>query len=363
MAGNKNLHNAYKAKNDEFYTELSEIEKELSNYKEKFKDKVVFCNCDDPFESNFVKFFLMHFNGYGLKALYATGYKTSPVINTELKVKKEMIPYLLYVTDTSKYLKGDQKDLDMHTAQYFIETEVNNVMSPLAGDENYIAGDFRSKESIEILNNSDIVVTNPPFSLFREYIAQLIDYDKQFIVLGNINAITNKDTFPLLKNNDIWLGCNNGSKEYVVSSKYAEENSDKVYFRNEKFYTKLGNTGWYTNIDHSKRHMMLPLDLGHTYNGHENQYPKYDNFDAINVDKISNIPSDYMGIMGVPISFLEKYCPKQFEIIWQASGNTRASAPKEILEELKYIKHAEDKGGCGVINNKRMFSRIFIKRK
>lgn len=167
MSKNKNLQNAKNAKNDEFYTELSEIEKELWYYSDKFRGKVVFCNCDDPFESNFVKFFLMHFNGYGLKALYATGYKTSPVINTELKVEKELIPYSLYVTDTSKYLVGDQKDLDSHTAQYLFEKEGNKVMSPLSGDENYVAGDFRSTESIEILKNSDIVITNPPLSIIH----------------------------------------------------------------------------------------------------------------------------------------------------------------------------------------------------
>lgn len=316
---NKNLQKAKKAKNDEFYTELSEIEKELGNYSDKFKGKVVFCNCDDPFESNFVKFFLMHFNEYGLKALYATGYKTSPIINTELKTEK--IPYSLYVTDTSKYLKGDQKDLDVNSAKHFIETEGDNVMSQLYGDEYYLAGDFRSEESIEILKKSDIVITNPPFSLFREYIAQLMKYDKQFLVLGNMNAITYKEIFPLLKDNKIWLGYNNGAKEYVVSAQYAEENPNKVYLKDKKYYAKLGNTGWYTNIDHEKRHIMIPLDLGHKYYGYENQYPKYDNYDAINVDKISNIPCDYTGVVGVPISYMDKYCPEQFEIIKFRKGN------------------------------------------
>lgn len=350
---NKNLSDARNAKNDEFYTELSEINKELNYYSDKFKGKTVFCNCDDPFESNFVKFFLMHFNEYGIKTLYATGYKTSPIINTELKTEK--IPYLLCVEDTKKYLKGDQTDLDINSAKLFIEKEEDNVLTQLYGDENYIAGDFRSEESIKILEKSDIVITNPPFSLFREYIALLMKYEKHFLVLGNMNAITYKEIFPLLKNNKIWLGCNNGAKEYLVSAQYAEENPDKVYLKNKKYYAKLGNTGWYTNIDHEKRHMMIPLDLGHKYSGYESQYPEYDNYNAINIAKISNIPSDYNGIMGVPITFLDKYNPEQFEIV--SCNDVRKN------EKVPYKEHGLVKDKDGTIDGKACYVRILIKKK
>lgn len=352
MGNNRNLQNAKIAKNDEFYTELSEIEKELCNYKEKFRGKTVFCNCDDPFESNFVKFFLMHFNGFGLKALYATGYLVSDIANTELKVEEDLIPYSLCVTDTKRYLIGDQRDLDIESAKHFIRKEKNKVLTKLLGDENYVAGDFRSQESIELLKKSDIVVTNPPFSLFREYISQLIEFNKHFLVLGNMNSITGKDIFPLFKNNDIWLGCNNGSKEYVVSSKYAIENPDRVYKKNDIYYTKLGNTCWYTNIDHEKRHKRIPLDLGHTYFNHESQYPQYDNFNAINVDRLSNIPCDYSGMLGVPISYMYQHCPEQFEII----GTSGDLAVSVVINGRKH-------SGRFYINNKRLYDRIVIRKK
>jgi len=348
MSSSQNLRNANKAKNDEFYTELSEIEKELNYYSDKFEGKTVFCNCDDPFESNFVKYFIMHFNSLKLKALYATGYLISPIVNTELRVDKKLIPYSLYVTDTSKYLIGDQTDLDIYTAKYFIETEGKRVMTPLRGDEKYVAGDFRSNECLDILMKSDVVVTNPPFSLFREYIALLYKYNKQFIILGNMNSINAKEIFPLFKDNKVWLGCNNGSKEYETSEKYAKENPQKVYMKNNKYYTKLGNTCWYTNIDHIKRHTLIPMDLGHEYYGFENQYDKYDNYNAINIDRLSDIPYDYDGVMGVPISFMEKYCPEQFEII----GLERYTCPKEVLV-----------GGRLAIGGVSKYARILIKRK
>ena len=374
---NTSLAQAKDAKNDEFYTELTEIQAEISNYIDKFKDKVVFCNCDDPFESNFVKYFLMNFNWLGLKELIATGYKTSTVGGTEIGEKNT--PYALRVTDTSKYLVGTQKDLDIRGAKYFLQTEGDKIMTPLIGnpalDENgeqiqitikekytdtngksktknikqdlyYEAGDFRSDMSLSLLKQADVVVTNPPFSLFREYISILMQYQKQFLILGSMNAITYKEFFPLLKNNKVWIGCVSGSKEYVVTETYAKGNPSKVYKRNNTWYSKLGNTGWFTNIDHAKRHQKLPLDLGFVYKGHEDMYPKYDNYDAINVDKVAEIPCDYEpcwykcphaenckyaqsngkeddalceskcnGEMGVPISFLDKHSPEQFEIV------------------------------------------------
>ena len=367
---NANLSAAKEAKNDEFYTQLTDIQIEMSNYTDKFKDKIVFCNCDDPFESNFVKYFLMNFNRLGLKELIATGYKASVIGGSEIGTPNT--PYVLRVKDTKKYLVGTQKDLDVGGAKYFLDTEGNRIMTPLIGnnaiDENgeqiqvsykekyidektgksktkfvkkdlyYEAGDFRSDMSLALLEECDIVVTNPPFSLFREFVSVLMKYNKQFLIIGSKNAIKYKEIFPLLKNNEIWIGCNN-VKEFKKPS---------------GSFQKFGNISWYTNIDHVKRHQMLPLDLGYIYKGYEDMYPKYDNYNAINVDKIAEIPSDYEGIMGVPITFLDKYCPEQFRIIGQMNvgcfmddNGWQGSNGKNML----------------AIGNKTPYSRILIQKK
>ena len=344
---NANLSAAKAAKNDEFYTELPEISAELNNYTDKFQGKVVICNCDDPAESNFVKYFLMNFNRLGLKELIATGYQTSPVRGKRVKLWSE--PYAIRVTETKSYLVGTQTDLDAKGVDYFLTTERDRISYPLYGnyavDKNgervqidvkeeyvdektgktkkrtvkhdlyYEAGDFRSDMCVELLRQADIVVTNPPFSLFREYVAQLMQYEKQFLIIGNKNAITYKEIFPLLKDNLMWMGYGfpNGNAYFRVAS-------GKTQFASGVYDAKTGlvkfrNACWFTNLDHWKRHQMLPLDLGFTYVGHEDMYPMYDNYDAINVDKVSEIPCDYMGVMGVPITFLEKYCPEQFKIL------------------------------------------------
>ena len=391
---NSSLRAADSAKNDEFYTALSEIQTEMSNYPDKFKGKVVLCNCDDPFESNFVKYFLMNFNRLGLKELIATGYKTSPVGGAEIGTANT--PYVLRITNTTNYLVGTQKDLDVAGAKYFLQTEGNKVMTPLIGnnaldedgnqiqitvkepviDENgnevldnkgkvkiksvkkdlyYKAGDFRSDMSLALLNEADIVVTNPPFSLFREFVALLVKYDKQFLILGSVNSISYKEIFPLIKNNKLWLGCNNGSKEYEVPKTYADEFPDKVNSRNGKYYSKLGNTGWFTNIDHAKRHQMMPLDLGYMYEGHEEMYPKYDYIDAINVDKAGQIPCDYKYMMGVPISLMDKYCPEQFEIIDLLARY--AVLDSQGVNDLVQSKKAQ----CTFVNGKPCFARILVR--
>ena len=392
---NANLSAAKAAKNDEFYTELSEIQAELKNYTDKFQGKVVYCNCDDPFESNFVKYFLMNFNRLGLKELIATGYQTSPVRGKELVLQDG--PYALRVTDTSAYLVGTQTDLDVKGAKFFLDAEKDRCSVLLHGnyavDENgnriqvdikeeyvdektgktkkrtvkqdlyYEAGDFRSDESIELLRQADIVVTNPPFSLFREYVAQLVEYGKQFLILGSLNAITYKESFPLLKDNLVWLGCCSGSKVYTVSDSYAQEYPDKVFFQDGQYVIKMGNTGWFTNIDHTKRHQMLPLDLGFTYAGHEEDYPKYENYDAIEVSKVGQIPCDYMGVMGVPITFLDKYCPEQFEIV----GISLFEAIP--IRDIASVNDKYEKGGnrlyirVGQHELKRMYERLLIRRK
>lgn len=377
---NANLSAAKAAKNDEFYTELPEIQAELKHYKDKFAGKIVFCNCDDPFESNFVKYFLMNFNGLGLKELIATGYKTSPVQGTELGEKGK--PYVLRVTETKPYLRGTQTDLDIAGAKQFLEKEQAHVMIPLEGNwakdesgnilqiavkEEYVdektgktkkrtvkqdlyyeAGDFRSDMSIELLQQADIVVTNPPFSLFREYVAQLMQYGKQFLIMGNKNAITYKEFFPLLKDNLVWpgVGSINGGR-WMIMPDDIELASDK-YKYDVQGHRLLNIAGvcWFTNLDHAKRHQMLPLDLGFTYAGHEEDYPKYDNYGIINVDKVSQIPCDYMEVMGVPITFLDKYCPEQFEILG-------------IANSARWIGYK-----ClTFINGQKIYNRLLVRRK
>ena len=324
---NANLSAAKAAKNDEFYTQLSEIRDELNNYTDKFQGKVVFCNCDDPAESNFVRYFLMNFNRLRLKELIATGYQTSPVRGKRVKLWSE--PYAIRVTETKAYLVGTQTDLDTNCADYFLTAERNRISYPLYGNyavdekgervqidvkEEYVddktgktkkrtvkhdlyyeAGDFRSDMCIELLQQADIVVTNPPFSLFREYVAQLMQYEKQFLIMGNKNAITYKEFFPLLKDNLVWpgVGSINGGRWMIIPDDVSLS-SDKYKIDNDGHrVVNIAGVCWFTNLDHWKRHQMLPLDLGFTYEGHEDMYPMYDNYDAINVDKVSEIPCDY----------------------------------------------------------------------
>lgn len=278
MSGNKNLHAANKAKNDEFYTQLTDIEKELKNYKEHFKDKIVFCNCDDPEYSNFWKYFSLNFDHLQLKKLIATHYETE---------------------------KASYK-LEMYRDEAGVHTEIKTLKQN---------GDFRSPECIKLLQESDIVVTNPPFSLFREYIAQLMEYDKKFLIIGNINAITYKEVFPLIKNNQMWVGYKfNGSPMlFGVPSTYEIRGSVVKYDTDGNVLIGVGGTCWFTNIDIKKRHEQLILFR--KYYDDTSKYPKYDNYDAINVDKTADIPCDYDGVMGVPISFIDKYNPDQFELV------------------------------------------------
>lgn len=339
-----NLFKAKEAKKDEFYTELEDIRRELENYTDKFKNKVIYCNCDDPFESNFVKYFLMNFNRLQLKRLISTGYRVQS--NNKLDVK----PYMLSVTDTSKYLSKNETDLNSDGVKYVLEKDWENIMRPLTGNiahnENgepiilsikkrcidsktgkektrtieqeiyYEPGDFRSDISIALLKESDIVVTNCPFSLFREYLAQLLEHDKQFLIVGNQNAITYKEVFPLIKENKIWFGYGFPGNVGFFKSPYEDV---AIAAQHQSGKIRISGVVWFTNIDHAKRHQNFPLDLKFVYNGNEDKYPKYDNYDAINVDKISEIPSDYKGVMGVPITFLDKYCPEQFEILGLSS--------------------------------------------
>ena len=306
MAKNTNLHSAKTAKNDEFYTQLSDIENELKYYRKHFVGKVIYCNCDDARESNFFKFFSMNFEFLGLKKLIATGYKADG------KGVK-----LVYTGDKNGNRYPD-----------FDEIEVTE----LEGN-----GDFRSPECIELLKESDIVVTNPPFSLFREYVAQLVEYGKQFIIIGNKNAITYKEIFPLIKENKLWLGVCSPNEYRLPNGEITKQVN--------------GLCKWFTNLDHERRNQ--PMDLYMKYSNE--YYKKYDNYDAIEVSKTCEIPMDYDGVMGVPITFLHKYDLNQFEIIGMAEDNGKGMSGKES-------KWDGLNPHC-VINGKNMYKRIFIRHK
>ena len=328
MAGNSNLHDSARNKQDEFYTQLSLIENELKHYKKHFKGKTVLCNCDDPFESNFFKYFAMSFNSLGLKKLIATCYATSAVVGNELQyyvgdggqlsfmplenslpVNHSKKPYKVVITEVTD--ENNDGRVDLADVEYLLKNR-KNTMTLLEGD-----GDFRSQECVALLQEADIVVTNPPFSLFRDYIAQLIAYNKAFIIIGNMNAVTYKEIFPLIAQNFLWLGYNSGHFWFKVPDSYEEKKTDfKVDEAGQK-WRRMGNICWFTNLDIEKRHENMPLFR--TYS--PDKYPKYDNYDAINVDRTADIPCDYDGVMGVPITFLSQYNPEQFEIVAFRKGN------------------------------------------
>ena len=320
MAGNKNLQTANKAKKDEFYTQLCDIENELRHYREHFRGKTVLCNCDDPRVSNFFHYFAYNFEQLGLKRLITTCYKNQ---NADLfsRNDQEQAIWLEYLGDRNGNRVPDAEEIGIR---------------PLHGD-----GDFRSPECIELLKQADIVVTNPPFSLFREYVAQLVKYEKKFLIIGNMNAITYKDCFKLIKENQMWLGASihSGDREFGVPSDYPLHAAGCRIDENGNKFIRVKGVRWFTNLDYKERHEDIVLYKKYT----PEEYPKYDNYDAINVNKALEIPCDYDGMMGVPITFLDKYNPEQFEII----GNEY---------DLNIPK------GRGYINGKRMYSRIFIKK-
>ncbi len=309
---NKNLNAAKVAKKDEFYTQLSDIERELQHYWQHFRGKVVLCNCDDPYESNFFKYFALRFNQLGLKKLICTCYNGSPVTGNELALHfdgyddevPKKIAYKVEITEV-KDENGDGA-VDLSDVQYLLQNN-KNVLSILK------TGDFRSQECIELLKEADIVVTNPPFSLFREYIGQLMEYGKKFLIIGNMNSITCKEVFPYIQNNRMWIGpsISSGDRKFFVPDDYPLNAAGCGIDSDGKRFIRVKGVRWFTNLDHNKRHE--DLDLVCRYS--EDEYPTFDNFDAIEVGKTSDIPYDYVGIMGVPITFLDKYNPEQFEVL------------------------------------------------
>ena len=318
MAKNNNLHTAKTAKNDEFYTMLTDIEKEMRYYKDFFKGKVVYCNCDDARESNFFKYFSLNFEFLGLKKLITTGYKADG---------KGVV--LVYEGDKNGNRRVDNEEI---------------VVKELNGD-----GDFRSEECIEYLKECDVVVTNPPFSLFREYVKQLMDYGKKFIIIGEQNALTYKEIFPLIKDNKIWWGksIHSGDRKFYVPDNYPLNASTCGIDENGKRFVNVKGIRWWTNVKEVINNE--PLDLYKRYSFED--YPKYDNYDAINVDKTCDIPMDYDGVMGVPITFLDKYCPTQFEIIGLMSGAKDSS-----------LINGNDGRAKFYINGKGVYARILIRK-
>jgi hypothetical protein len=321
---NSNLHQANKNKKDEFYTQLSDIERELEHYKDHFKGKTVLCNCDDPRVSNFFHYFSYNFEYLGLKKLITTCYKSQSADLFSTNDSEQAI-YLEY---------GGR-----------VPTVEQIGVKPLKGD-----GDFRSPEVIELLKQADIVVTNPPFSLFREYVAQLVEHDKKFIIVGHQNAITYKEVFKLIKENKLWLGYGfPGGAGHFINQHYEDYATAGDH---KEGMIRVSGVVWFTNLEIKKRHEDLILYKKYT----PDEYPKYDNYDAINVDKTKEIPMDYDGVMGVPITFLDKYNPEQFEILGM-------SASAGYNSEVVGIPFLGDKDARPLIDGKNTYARVLIRRR
>ncbi len=326
MTLNQNLHTAKRQKKDEFYTQISDIENELGHYWHHFRDKVVYCNCDDPTVSQFFKYFALNFRSLGLRKLITTCYKSQ---------KRDM--FSAHDQERAIYLEygGTRNDTG-------IPDNDEIITYPLQGD-----GDFRSDECIALLKQADIVVTNPPFSLFREYVAQLVEYDKEFIIIGPWNAVAYKEIFPLIKDNQIWLGYgfNAGNAYFAVSPDLGKSFARGVYDASTGL-VKFRNVTWFTNVDHSKRHEEMILVERYS----PEKYPTYDNYDAIEVSKTKDIPRDYAGAMGVPITFLDKHNPEQFDIL----GMDRPLLTELTGKQSRFKLNDVEKFARIVIRNKRL---------
>ena len=364
---NQGLHAAKAAKQDEFYTQYVDIQKEIEAYLEfdpdTFRDKVIYCNCDDSFESNFFKYFAANFNRLGLKKLITTSYDGSPIAGGQLAFSEydegngsRKRPKAISVEITEvRDITGDGA-AGIEDVRLFLEKNPHTRTRLVGG------GDFRSPECVAFLKQSDIVVTNPPFSLFRQYVAQLVDHDKQFMIIGNQNAITYKEIFPLIKDNKLWLGVDNGGEKWFqVNDDYdIKTESRKKIVNGIKFFS-MGSIMWFTNLDHGRRHQKLPLmtmEDNLKFSKHKeirgkSAYEQYDNYDAIEVPFTDAIPSDYEGVMGVPITFLDKYNPEQFEIL----GATES--------EGKGFSNGLWLGGTAqaVVQGRRVYKRLLIRRR
>ena len=353
---NSNLTNAKRAKNDEFYTQYADIQKEIEAYVEydphAFRGKVVYCNCDDPYESNFFRYFVLNFNKLGLKRLITTSYKPSPVANTQLGLfgddktlaKSKGRPKVTankFIINEVKDVDGDG-ELNLKDVAMQLQANKHNEWTPLDGE-----GDFRSDECIELLKQSDIVVTNPPFSLFRDYVKQLFDYNKRFLIIGNMNAITYKEIFPKIKENKMWLGpsITSGDREFQVPDSYPITAVGWRVDDEGRKFLRIKGVRWFTNLDHGRRHQpfqTMTMEENLKYSKHKEikgkkAYDEYDNYDAIEVPFTDSIPSDYDGVMGVPITFLDRYNPDQFKIL----GATQRGCHDEVPDTKKYDDYWE----------------------
>jgi len=378
---NLGLGAAKAAKQDEFYTQYVDIQKEVEAYLEfdadTFRGKVVYCNCDDPFESNFFKYFAANFNKLGLKKLVTTSYDGSPLAGqgtlfpeyNDGNGKRKKPKALAVVVDRVKDEDGDGA-ANVTDVELFLKRN-RAARTALTADDEYPGGDFRSPECIALLNEADVVVTNPPFSLFREYVAQLLDHKKKLLIIGNLNAIKYKVVFPHFQGNELWLGpsITSGDREFQVPDSYPLNAAGSRVDEDGTKFIRVKGVRWFTNLDHGRRHQPLNL-MTMADNLRFNKkligksaYVRFENYAAIEVPFTDAIPSDYDDIMGVPISFLDKYSPDQFEIIWQASGNTRASTPAEVLDQMGYSRHADDRGGCAILGGRRTYDRVFIRHR
>lgn len=359
-SSNKDLSGAKGAKQDEFYTQLVDISAEMRHYRPQFRDKVVLCNCDDPYESNFFRYFALNFRELQLKRLIATSYTKSPIVGGHLPLvdieglkpdSKE--PYAIEINEVPDH-NGDGA-IDLADVEYLLKHEAN-VAHTLKGQAGYNAGDFRTDECLEYLKEADIVVTNPPFSLFREYVAQLIENDKKFIILGNLNAIHYKEIFGLFKENKLWLGesIHSGDREFRVPDHYPLKAAGFREAEDGTKYIRVKGVRWFTNLDNPNRHEMLPLYKSYS----PSEYPTYDNLDAIEVAKASEIPCDYDGLMGVPDSFMDKFNPEQFELVGIPFGN--------LGKEIGVTRNHRGRTDIAITENGRTrspYSRLIIRRK
>jgi len=380
-SNNRTLSDAKRAKQDEFYTQLIDIANELKYYKDQLRGNVIFCNCDDPFESNFFKYFAANFSHLGLKKLIATSYKPSPIAGGQLslfemaglKGSSEKEPFVIEINEVPDLNKDGA--IGMEDVEALLKHN-KNATYRLRGDGTYGAGDFRSQECVELLKKADIVITNPPFSLFRQFTTLLTEYDKQFLIIGNKNAITYKEVFKLIKNNKLWIGTTPMGRDmlFSVPDKIAEKMvkngkaGSNYKIINGAVYGRSPSI-WFTNMDNPKRHEELPLYK--KYDNDANYYPTYDNYGAIEVAKVTEIPADYYGPMGVPITFLDKYNPNQFEILGMCENKdlyglkTRFYTTKECQEayyKLFRKKGTYDLNAAGVINGQKVYQRLLIKR-
>ncbi|HDY7722008.1 type II toxin-antitoxin system RelB/DinJ family antitoxin [Vibrio harveyi] len=352
-SANAKLNHAFIVKKDEFYTLYEDVEKEMLNHQAQLKGKKILCNCDDPFESAFFRFFVINFNRLELAGLTSTCYASSSLAGKEYPLEGATHAYKAVVSEVSdETIIRPDGSLDLESL-FSIQ---GNHLEHLVGD-----GDFRSEECINLLKEADIVATNPPFSLFRDYIDLLESHKKDFIILGNMNATTTKEIFPLFRDNKVWYGesIRSGDRKFYVPDSYPLNATGCGIDDNGRRFIRVKGVRWFTNLKSTRA--SRPLELTRRYN--KKDYPSYENYDAIEVGRTQNIPIDYEGVMGVPITFLDKYNPEQFEIIMLANGNARTNVPSRILSEVNYKLHSEDRGGVGIIDGRRVYARVFIRRK